>query len=68
MNHQTLVADIMRDPAASDWLKVAITATGRRDPLDALSDVAWLHEICEARVLEVQAVNRSHAPLWRHYD
>ena len=54
MNFQMKVANIMRDPAASDWLKVAITALSRRDPVDAVDDVAILGEICEARLNEVQ--------------
>jgi len=41
----TRIAAIMHDPAASDWLKRAITTLLGRDPLDAAEDARALHNL-----------------------
>ena len=38
------------DPAASYWLKAAITDSGRRDPVDALADAEALVIILQLRL------------------
>jgi hypothetical protein len=41
---------IFNDPAASYWLKQALTTALERDPVDALADVLALAEVLEERV------------------
>lgn len=36
--------------ATSYWLKAAIEATAKRDPVDAARDVDLLRQVCEARL------------------
>ena len=51
-SRQVAVA-IMKDPAASDWLKRALTELSNRDPLDACQDVAVLAMVYRMRVKEL---------------
>jgi len=41
---------VLGDPAASDWLKAAITASLKRDPVDALNDALALAEVLEGHL------------------
>lgn len=45
-------AEILADPAVSDWLKAALTAAAERDPIDALNDALLLAGMLEARLRE----------------
>jgi len=47
------VADVIQDPAASYWLKDALTAALRRDPVDAARDAHVLLGLLEQRVTVV---------------
>ena len=44
------LARILRDPAASHWLKNALQAAARRDPVDALADAECLVRLLESHV------------------
>ena len=43
------IAAVLRDPATSYWLREAVQAANRRDPLDALRDAEMLVEMLQAR-------------------
>ena len=43
---------ILEDPAASDWLKVALTEALERDPVDALNDALLLAQALDDRLRE----------------
>ena len=43
---------ILEDPAASDWLKVALTEAIERDPVDALNDALLLAQALDDRLRE----------------
>jgi hypothetical protein len=45
----SLVADVLADPACSYWLRDRIREVLERDPLDALRDAETLVAILEAR-------------------
>ena len=49
---------IRDDPAASDWLKKALEASLRRDPVDAVNDVEALLDVLKERL---QALRDFHA-------
>jgi hypothetical protein len=46
------VQRVLQDPAASFWLKGAITSALQRDPVDALRDAELLAAILVCRALE----------------
>ena len=46
---------VSKDPAASDWLKVALLQAINRDPVDAAKDVEVL-----SRILDQRAAAASH--------
>lgn len=48
-NNEELVAEILNDPAASHWLKKAISELGDRDPIDAAGDAYRLSIVMQAR-------------------
>lgn len=48
-------ARILVDPSASFWLKSAIEALYKRDPLDAARDAETLATIMQARLSELQS-------------
>ena len=43
---------ILEDPAAPDWLKVALTEAIERDPVDALNDALLLAQALDDRLRE----------------
>lgn len=43
---------VLGDPAASDWLKAALSASLKRDPVDALNDALALAEVLEGHLRE----------------
>ena len=43
---------ILEDPAASDWLKVALVEAIERDPVDALNDALLLAQALDDRLRE----------------
>ena len=43
---------ILEDPAAPDWLKVALTEAIERDPVDALNDALLLAQTLDDRLRE----------------
>ena len=45
--------DVINDPAASNWLKGAVTALLQRDPVDAMNDSGALAEIMRGHCLRV---------------
>ena len=47
---QGLITRICATPSTSSWLKQAISALERRDPVDALYDVKLLLTICEEKL------------------
>jgi len=47
--YRSLAAQIANDPSASFWLKAAILAAAKRDPVDALNDAEMLVEFCKLR-------------------
>ena len=59
------IADVLSDPAASFWLKAALAAQLRRDPVDASADAAMLHQLLGARCEAVlaDAVDAADEPL-----
>jgi hypothetical protein len=48
-----LPEEIIADPAASDWLKLALQSALTRDPVDALNDALALAGILEERLREL---------------
>lgn len=44
-----VIQDVLNDPAAFTWLKDALRAALRRDPVDAANDSAFLAELLEAQ-------------------
>lgn len=59
------IADVLSDQAASAWLKAALAALLRRDPVDAAADAAMLHQLIGARcaALLADAVDAADEPL-----
>jgi len=51
-NYAIVRAGIMSSPATSYWLKAAIEALEKRDPLDAASDAGFLFGLMEKRAEE----------------
>lgn len=49
--------DILEDPAASSWLKVALANALARDPIDALNDALVLAQALDDRLREVFALD-----------
>jgi len=49
--HVPSIAQVMNDPAASDWLKHALSGALNRDPVDAAHDAECLAEILGARMV-----------------
>jgi hypothetical protein len=47
------VEEVIRDEAASDWLKTALRAALERDPVDALNDALALAAALEGRLRSV---------------
>ncbi len=45
---------VLNDPAASNWLKVALKTALQRDPVDAANDAAFLGDILNQRVTFVK--------------
>ena len=50
------VQDVLDDPAASVWLKVALAKALERDPVDALNDALVLAQALDNRLREVFAL------------
>ena len=42
-----VIQEVLDDPAASNWLKDALRAALRRDPVDAANDSAFLAELLD---------------------
>jgi hypothetical protein len=49
--HVPSIAQVMNDPAVSDWLKHALSGALNRDPVDAAHDAECLAEILGARMV-----------------
>ena len=47
------IEEVIRDEAASDWLKTALRAALERDPVDALNDALALAAALEGRLRSV---------------
>jgi hypothetical protein len=54
----SLVAEVLSDPACSYWLRDRIREALARDPLDALRDAETLVAILEARWLQLAPASR----------
>jgi uncharacterized protein (DUF2336 family) len=52
------IADVLADPAASDWLKSTLIAALRRDPVDALNDALVLAALLDSHLREVLDLER----------
>lgn len=67
---------ILNDPAASNWLKLALVSALERDPVDAAADVevlaAVLRERCDAALFAGESVGNLldalQDGLWRNDD
>lgn len=57
------INDILRDPAASHWLKGSLTSALKRDALDAARDANRLAEVLSGRLAEMQRGQRSQAQI-----
>jgi hypothetical protein len=44
------IKDVLRDPAASSWLKTALRTALERDPVDAANDAEMLLRLLDARL------------------
>ena len=53
-----VIRQILEDPAASDWLKVALTEAIARDPVDALNDALLLAQTLDDRLREILELER----------
>ena len=49
-NYMTKRDAVLNDPAASFWLKTAVSALERRDPVDAFNDAEALRQIAFCRM------------------
>lgn len=47
------VAQVLTDPAASDWLKAALRSALSRDPADAANDAELLAHLLDRRCSDV---------------
>jgi len=47
------IQQILKDPAASDWLKAALAEAIARDPVDALNDALLLAQTLDDRMREI---------------
>ena len=52
------IQTILDDPAASDWLKAALTEAITRDPVDALNDALLLAQTLDDRMREILGLER----------
>ena len=48
------IQTMLKDPAASRWLKQAASDLMRRDIVDASADVAWLARVIDKRMKEIR--------------
>lgn len=48
-----MIQEILNDPCASNWLKLAVRALIQRDPVDAAADAAYLSALMNARCAEI---------------
>ena len=46
---------ILSDPSASNWIKLALTSALSRDPVDALNDAEVLLAVLKARLNAIQS-------------
>jgi hypothetical protein len=53
------IDDVLRDPAASFWLKTALRTALERDPVDAANDAEMLLRLLDARLRAVLAQPKS---------
>jgi hypothetical protein len=63
-----LVAAICNDPSASHWLKDALTALLKRDPVDAVNDAELLADIMRSRLSEMEFPPVAHSDVRRHLE
>ena len=54
MNLSPSINDVLTDPSATFWLKDALRALEKRDPVDAFNDVALIMRIVSARLDALQ--------------
>ena len=52
------IACVLSDPAVSDWLKAALRAQLRRDPVDAVADAAMLQQLLAVRCDAILAADQ----------
>ena len=52
------IPDVLADAATSDWLKTALIAALRRDPVDALNDALVLAALLDSHLREVLDLKR----------
>lgn len=55
-------SDILRDPAASTWLKHALSTALRRDPVDAVKDAQVLLWVLDERLAEILPPQKGAKP------
>lgn len=55
-NYQRIRRIVADAPGASYWLKAAVEALDKRDPVDALNDAEELLAVAQARVARLQEV------------
>jgi hypothetical protein len=56
---EAVVARIVADPCTSDWLRGALQAALRRDPVDAANDAEVLAKVLSARSREILGEGRT---------
>ena len=54
------IAAVLRDPAASSWLKTSLCSALSRDPVDAANDAEVLAQLLESRCRDI--LSGHHAP------
>jgi hypothetical protein len=54
MTYLQMKVETLQNPAASFWLKKAIEALDKRDPVDAWADAETLQRIMRAKLDELQ--------------
>ena len=52
------IPDVLADSAASDWLKSALIAALRRDPVDALNDALVLAALLDSHLRDTLELDR----------
>ena len=58
------IAEVLADPAASRWLKGALSSALDRDPVDAERDALELRRLLSLRLLELELARPLDGSAW----